>query len=195
MSRITCLMVLFLVFLSPGMLLCADDNTYRFGYLGNVFGLVGSSSVSIPWSTAFTSYSYFTPHDDLGFKWDRPHPGPFNRNIIERKKGVYDFTIPDAYVSEAQKRGISIVATIWPFVDWDQEYWEGMQNWEASTGWLADLPTSRYNPHDIEAYSAFVKALVERYNGDGLNDMPGLLYPIMYWEILNEPESYSGSQI
>ena len=38
------------------------------------------------------------------------------------------------------------------------------------------------------AYSSFVQALVERYDGDGLADMPGLKYPIKYWEASNEPE-------
>jgi len=30
--------------------------------------------------------------------------------------------------------------------------------------------------------------LVERYDGDGQDDMPGLKYPIKYWEVANEPE-------
>jgi len=28
---------------------------------------------------------------------------------------------------------------------------------------------------------------VERYDGDGFEDMPGLRYPVKYWEIMNEP--------
>ncbi len=31
-------------------------------------------------------------------------------------------------------------------------------------------------------------ALIDRYDGDGINDMPGLTKPIIYWEIMNEPE-------
>ena len=30
--------------------------------------------------------------------------------------------------------------------------------------------------------------MVERYDGNGIKDMPGLKIPIKYWEILNEPE-------
>ncbi|MBF0520456.1 MAG: hypothetical protein HQK92_12130, partial [Nitrospirae bacterium] len=40
------LLALFGAFLSLGEVLCADSNTHRFGYLGNAFGLVGSSSVA-----------------------------------------------------------------------------------------------------------------------------------------------------
>ena len=30
--------------------------------------------------------------------------------------------------------------------------------------------------------------LVDRYDGDGSNDMPGLTKPIIYWDVMNEPE-------
>ena len=50
------------------------------------------------------------------------------------------------------------------------------------------MPLSRYKPHDMEAYKAFVKTLVERYDGDGVDDMPGLKQPIKHWEVINEPE-------
>ena len=40
----------------------------------------------------------------------------------------------------------------------------------------------------MENYKKFLLALVDRYDGDGQNDMPGLTKPIIYWEIMNEPE-------
>ncbi|MFB3896669.1 MAG: hypothetical protein ACE14V_10245 [bacterium] len=33
-----------------------------------------------------------------------------------------------------------------------------------------------------------IQQLVERYDGDGVNDMPGLTQPVLYWQIGNEPE-------
>lgn len=42
-------------------------------------------------------------------------------------------------------------------------------------------------PLDEKAYTKFVKAVVERYDGDGINDMPGLRVPIKYWMVDNEP--------
>ena len=46
-----------------------------------------------------------------------------------------------------------------------------------------------YMPSDTDKYIAFVKATVERYDGDGVDDMPGLTNPIKYWQVGNEPNS------
>ncbi len=40
----------------------------------------------------------------------------------------------------------------------------------------------------MEDYKTFLLNLVDRYDGDGNNDMPGLNKPIIHWEIMNEPE-------
>lgn len=48
--------------------------------------------------------------------------------------------------------------------------------------------TERYVPTDLPAYSACITALVERYDGDGVDDMPGLVQPVKYWEFDNEPD-------
>ena len=44
-----------------------------------------------------------------------------------------------------------------------------------------------YLPTDEESYLAFVRACVERYDGDGIDDMAGLTNPIKYWQVDNEP--------
>ena len=44
-----------------------------------------------------------------------------------------------------------------------------------------------YFPINEQQYTAFVKATVERYDGDGVDDMPGLQNPIKYWQVGNEP--------
>ncbi len=38
-----------------------------------------------------------------------------------------------------------------------------------------------------QEYMDFVTDLVERYDGDGIDDMPGLKVPIKYWQVDNEP--------
>jgi hypothetical protein len=48
--------------------------------------------------------------------------------------------------------------------------------------------TEHYVPDDMPAYIAWVTATVERYDGDGVDDMPGLRGPIRYWEVDNEPD-------
>lgn len=49
------------------------------------------------------------------------------------------------------------------------------------------LPNS-YFPIDEQKYIAFVRATVERYDGDGVEDMPRLVNPIKYWQVGNEQE-------
>jgi hypothetical protein len=48
--------------------------------------------------------------------------------------------------------------------------------------------TERYLPGSLEAWADCVTRLVERYDGDGIDDMPGLVAPIRYWEVDNEPD-------
>ncbi|MHB8793510.1 MAG: hypothetical protein ACYC6O_09275 [Thermoleophilia bacterium] len=45
-----------------------------------------------------------------------------------------------------------------------------------------------FMPVDEDRYAAFVRATIERYDGDGVDDMPGLTNPIKYWQVGNEPD-------
>jgi hypothetical protein len=126
----------------------------------------------------------------LGIKWDRPHPGPFIWGRIEKERGKYDWGEVDRYIQKAQHYGFAIVATIWPFAEWDQANWG-----EAGSGGLVfedELGRSRRKPYNMDAYKSFVSALVERYDGDGEDDMPGLRFPIKHWEASNEPSMQQG---
>jgi hypothetical protein len=44
-----------------------------------------------------------------------------------------------------------------------------------------------YRPKDVDKYQRWVRAVVERYDGDGIDDMPGLTAPIKHWQVDNEP--------
>jgi len=48
--------------------------------------------------------------------------------------------------------------------------------------------TTKAKPCSMADYKNFLQKLVDRYNFDSKNDMPGLKYPVRYWEIMNEPE-------
>jgi hypothetical protein len=48
--------------------------------------------------------------------------------------------------------------------------------------------TERYAVADLDDYRRYVAEIVERYDGDGTADMPGLTRPIKLWEIDNEPD-------
>jgi hypothetical protein len=51
--------------------------------------------------------------------------------------------------------------------------------------------TEHYVPSDMEAYTAWVGSVVERYDGDGIDDAPGLLRPVRFWEVDNEPDLHN----
>lgn len=48
--------------------------------------------------------------------------------------------------------------------------------------------TASYVPSDLTEYAAYVTGVVERYDGDGVDDMPGLVRGVRYWEVDNEPD-------
>lgn len=51
--------------------------------------------------------------------------------------------------------------------------------------------TDLYPPKDMDGYLAYVRAVVERYDGDGVDDMPGLTAPVKHWEVDNEPDLHN----
>jgi hypothetical protein len=137
---------------------------------------------------------------EFGAAWARPHPGPFLWDSMQKSKSSkISFARTDRLVKEYQKEGIGLLVTLWPFAEWDQK-----ERSDASKCMVSEndeflpkrrffkeedyLPRYRCNPHDWEAYQKWVSAVVERYDGDGINDMPGLKIPIKYWEVMNEPD-------
>lgn len=60
---------------------------------------------------------------------------------------------------------------------------------ESDADWATVPATHRVKnatPLDVGAWHGFVAAVVERYDGDGMNDMPGLRAPVRYWQAANE---------
>lgn len=112
-----------------------------------------------------------------GIGWDRTlspwDSGQFRRATIEKSQGVYDWSWSDAFVNASQHQGLQSDVLLGPWTPWDQP---GVE--EKYYG----------KPNNMAAWKAFVQSVVERYDGDGQADMPGLRYGIKYWEIGNEPE-------
>ncbi len=51
--------------------------------------------------------------------------------------------------------------------------------------------TERYVPDDMDGYTAWVARVVERYDGDGVDDAPGLPRGVRFWEVDNEPDLHN----
>ncbi|MBI2546390.1 hypothetical protein HYV81_04375 [Candidatus Woesearchaeota archaeon] len=127
-----------------------------------------------------------------GAGWARPHPGPFVWDHVEPQQGNFNFEATDDYVKNAQDNNIAMLATVWPYSVWDQSACHGSECQVSSDDQflkpLEQLPKSRCAPCSLDSYDRFLTKIVERYDGDGIDDMPGLRIPVKYWEILNEPE-------
>ena len=134
-----------------------------------------------------------------GVQFVRPHPGPFAWQWTEPSPGELDWTATDAVVRAAQDSGVSVLGTLWPYADWDQASCRPASCQVPSTDVFypffegQGIPASRCAPCDLDAWGAHVEALAERYDGDGVDDMPGLSRPVLHWEVLNEPELDSSS--
>lgn len=168
MTRLGCAALLLLIALSAG-------------------GLAETGAV---WGEAIGASAFGVLQTDMHWEfeggWVRPHPGPFIWGWIERSPGTYDWRELDSTVEKLQSRGLAILATVWPFASWDQAACHGSQ--PRAQGAFRELGNLLYAPCDMEAYLAWLRAMVERYDGDGVHDMPGLRHPVRHWEILNEPE-------
>ena len=133
----------------------------------------------------------------LGIRWAKPRkiPGPhevgtFVWGSIEREKGKYDWPELDECVGKIQSYNMAILPVILPFAEWDQANWgpAGSTPLVYEDWW----GRGRRKPYDMDAYRRFVSALVERYDGDGIGDMPGLRYPIKHWQAGMAPSARCG---
>ena len=118
-------------------------------------------------------------------QWVRPHPGPFIWNHIEKEKGKFTWEEVDKYVIYAQEHNQTILATIWPHANWEQK---SCKRKKAKSPFGKRFTKYLSKPCSMDDYKNFLVKLVDRYDGDGSNDMPGLAKPIKYWDVMNEPE-------
>ena len=118
-------------------------------------------------------------------QWVRPHPGPFIWNKIEKEQGNFFWDEADEYVVYSQEHNQTIIATIWPHANWEQKT---CKRKKARSPFGKRFSKYLSKPCSMENYKTFLLSLIDRYDGDGNNDMPGLTKPIKHWEIMNEPE-------
>ncbi len=108
----------------------------------------------------------------LGARYVRGNTGAFPRTSWwASQAGAGGTADADVWVQAVQAAGLEPILMVSP--------WPGNRTANA---------TETYVPADLEAYTRWVQQLVERYDADGIDDMPGLLAPIRYWEVDNEPD-------
>lgn len=117
---------------------------------------------------------------DIGVRWNRPEFYAL-WNIIQKtdadiKKGVFNWKEND-YVYGSVPKDIGIVGNI-----------AGIEM-RTVRGRDPFPRTFTFKSKELEEkYIFFVQKLVERYDGDGIDDMPGLKNPVKYWQVDNEPD-------
>lgn len=94
---------------------------------------------------------------------------------IQESPPVYQWTFIDNNLSAARSDmgGINVIATI-----------------NRAPSWAAEESSGPINPNNLSDFANFMGALVERYDGDGIDDAPGSPV-VLYWEMYNEPDSNS----
>ncbi len=118
---------------------------------------------------------------DIGAQWTRPEFYA-NWSFIQKtdkdlKEGLFDWKEND-YVFGTTPKEIGIVGNIGGL---EPRMVEGAKPFPR---------TFRFQNKMLEEkYVYFVKKLVERYDGDGVDDMPGLKNPVKYWQVDNEPDT------
>lgn len=118
---------------------------------------------------------YFKAMDESGASWVRNrfswmHVEP--EDVTPDNGKSYNWSSPDSVVAAAIDSNINIILTI-----------------EQSPKWAATHPDGPIDRVPLSKFAEFVYDLVERYDGDGINDAPGA--PIVeYFEFNNEPDRH-----
>jgi len=116
-----------------------------------------------------------------------------NWSEVEPQRDQMDFSVMDEKVKMIlDKREAYPIVIIQPFVNWDQQTCHSGEQFMAPEHSKSGGDLMMGKPCSMEEYRDFLIASVERYDGDGIDDMPGLSEPIKYWEIINEPIMQGG---
>jgi Carboxypeptidase regulatory-like domain/Beta-galactosidase len=124
--------------------------------------------------------------ETAGIDWFRNYGSDaivYSWRYVEPASGQFDWSYWDELVRQVQAHHINLLASIG----------NSVPQWANGTGDWRQPPSDLYGqPMQNTAWYKFVYAFVQRYNGDGVNDMPGLILPIKSWEFWNEPDLREG---
>ncbi|HMX75819.1 MAG TPA: glycosyl hydrolase [Anaerolineales bacterium] len=122
----------------------------------------------------------------------------FPWGLLEPQQGEYHFELSDAIVNEVHAQGLEYVGVVMPFAGWDLAA-NGAADEICTHFFQEDYPYLAYEGAmgryaDLDAFVTFLGKLVERYDGDGMDDAPGLQRGVKYWQLHNEPEGENCGQ-
>ncbi len=131
----------------------------------------------------FTTYDQYVRDDaqrlrQVGPRWYRIHTLEypwFSQHDLE--ESGWDWHHRDLLIHTLQAQGVEILLMLGPA--------RGNASCRNPEAWLP----KEYWPQDQAGQKRFrdyVARVVERYDGDGIDDMPGLLRPVRWWQVDNE---------
>jgi hypothetical protein len=143
----------------------------------------GAAERSFALGIEYTEKGLAAPFGAAGIRWAKTRLEAFSWGAVQKAPAPaggapsYDWSCTDALVAEYQNAGMSLVSYLSPQSDW------------------ASVSTrdAFYKLEHLSAYRAWVHALIERYDGDGRDDAPGLRAPIRHWVVGGEWTGFWGS--
>ncbi len=127
----------------------------------------------------------------MGVRWvnfARVNWGEIEPRAPTDGRHAYRWTALDEGVRQWQEQGVHILMSLRFVSPWANArptlkplYLDGLLSWIPRTA--ADYVPKPEHRQDLRA---FIHALVERYDGDGVGDMPGLLFPVLHYQVCNE---------
>jgi len=131
--------------------------------------------------------------EDLGISWLSLQPHVLWM-VIEREPGVYDWTALDEEVAALQALGLDITMVLSPLInafgETRDEVVEVIAQYPSFIHFMRQGVGSEYRLHPqgetLPLWRAFVRAAADRYDGDGVNDMPDLRYQVRNWHVGEE---------
>jgi hypothetical protein len=154
----------------------ATSNATHSIYLPVVTNRLDNSLGTPLFGVQIYSLTYYDRLVETQSSWVRV---PISWRQVEPVKGEpYNWSSTDNRVSAlVAVPGLNIILTIEGNPDWAAEFGENGRNGPILTS-------------ELGSFASFIRAAVERYDGDGFNDGPGS--PVVrYWEFYNEPDSQS----
>ena len=133
-------------------------------------------------------------YSETGATWSKFNGPGIGWNDIEPKppvggKHTYYWNKVDEMVLTAQRAGFrNLIVVLKSSSKWGTRKTKlrgPLERLSASRGTVSALPGSGQN---LKYYQDYVFNFVERYDGDGRDDLPGLLYPILDYEIETEAQ-------
>ena len=115
---------------------------------------------------------------DAGIAWARTN---WAWKDLQPQVGPFDYTHLDMVAEIAAKHGIKLLPILTAVPAWSSTAPDQLK---AERGNLS--PVDRYRPKDAADWLHYVRNVVERYDGDGVDDAPGSPQ-LNDWEVWNEP--------